>query len=135
MPLTLVGGGGAKNGYFWPFGAKNRDFLGFLGFLGPKTGVFGIFGGGPKIRIFGNIFTSAAPFKFLPAPESRQYLRIMLSLVLLLLQRPPKISHLRLEFINFSQRFLGCRQHFLVVTRHLQMKYRSLQIDINYGPQ
>ena len=33
MPYNLVGGGGAKNGYFWPFGA-----------------IFGLFW--PEIKIF-----------------------------------------------------------------------------------
>ena len=59
MPYILVGGGGAKMGYFWPFGANFGRFWPENKILGPKTGIFGIFGWGPKLRNFGNIFTSA----------------------------------------------------------------------------
>ena len=47
MPVLLVGGGGAKNGYFWPFGAKNRDFLAIWG---QKQGVLGFLVGGQKFE-------------------------------------------------------------------------------------
>ena len=42
MPYILVGGGGAKMGYFWPFGANFGHFWPENQILGPKTGIFGI---------------------------------------------------------------------------------------------
>ena len=45
---------------------------GFFGHLGPKTGGFGIFGGGPKIRIFGNIFTSGGGSDDLPQKKRKK---------------------------------------------------------------